>query len=73
MRRMGEARVGESIEWLAGRAESLPVTDESFDVVLLMTVLEFVDDPARTMAEAWRVVRSGAAGALAVLRWRKRS
>ncbi|MEX1169780.1 MAG: class I SAM-dependent methyltransferase [Chloroflexota bacterium] len=47
MRRVGAARGQGPIEWLAGRAEQLPVPDDSFDVVLLMTVLEFVSGPER--------------------------
>lgn len=59
MRRIGAARGHEPIEWVAGSAEDLPVPDESFDVVVLMTVLEFVSEPVRAMAEAWRAQRAG--------------
>lgn len=59
MRRVGAARGVEPIEWLAGTAECLPGPNEAFDVVLLMTVLEFLPGPERALSEAWRVVRPG--------------
>ena len=64
MRRVGAAQGAEPIAWVAARAERLPVPDAAFDVVLLMTVLEFLSEPARALAEAWRVLRPG--GALVV-------
>lgn len=42
-----------------GVAEALPFADESFDVVLFVVTLCFLDDPARALAEARRVVRPG--------------
>jgi SAM-dependent methyltransferase len=42
-----------------GYAESLPLPDESFDVVLCIQVLEHVDDPAAVVRELRRVVRPG--------------
>jgi len=41
------------------RAESLPLDDESFDLVLCIQVLEHVDDPAQAVRELHRVVRRG--------------
>ena len=43
----------------SGAAERLPAQDGTFDVVLFMTVLEFLPGPERALAEAWRVVRPG--------------
>ena len=40
-------------------AESLPFPDASFDVVLMVTTVCFVDDLARSLDEARRVVRAG--------------
>ena len=57
MRGVGAARSDERIDWRAGRAEELPLPNAAFDVVLLTTVLEFVAEPLRAMAEAWRVLR----------------
>jgi len=53
-----------AITWVSGRGEALPFEAGTFEVVLLMTVVEFVADPALVLAEAWRVLR--APGALIV-------
>ena len=42
-----------------GDATSLDAPDASYDAVLLFDMLEHVEDPARVMAEAGRVVRPG--------------
>jgi SAM-dependent methyltransferase len=42
-----------------GRAEELPWPDASFDGVLIIEALDHFEDPARTAAEALRVLRSG--------------
>jgi SAM-dependent methyltransferase len=42
-----------------GWADALPVEDASFDVVVCTYVLEHVSDPASTIRELRRVVRSG--------------
>ena len=60
MRGVAAARGGSgAIEWVAGSGEELPFSDGRFDVVLLMTVVEFVAQPECVLAEAWRVVRPG--------------
>jgi ubiquinone/menaquinone biosynthesis C-methylase UbiE len=59
MRRVGAARGVEAIDWVAGTADRLPFQGETFDVVLLMTVLEFVSEPTHALSEAWRVLRPG--------------
>jgi SAM-dependent methyltransferase len=40
-----------------GRAEDLPFSDNEFDIVTLITSLEFTDDPDLAVAEAIRVCR----------------
>jgi len=40
-----------------GRAEDLPFSDNEFDIVTLITALEFTDDPGLAVAEAIRVCR----------------
>ena len=40
-----------------GRAEDLPFSDNEFDIVTLITSLEFTDDPGPAVAEAIRVCR----------------
>jgi demethylmenaquinone methyltransferase/2-methoxy-6-polyprenyl-1,4-benzoquinol methylase len=42
-----------------GRAESLPFADSSFDALTFTYLLRYVDDPAATMRELVRVVRTG--------------
>jgi SAM-dependent methyltransferase len=44
---------------LTGAVESLPVGDESFDIVLCTQVLEHVDDPAQAVRELHRVTAPG--------------
>jgi ubiquinone/menaquinone biosynthesis C-methylase UbiE len=46
-----------SIHWCDALAEQLPFRDASFDGALLFASLEFVQDPARALHEAMRVVR----------------
>lgn len=50
---------GLHIDVRTGSATALPFADASFDRVLAVTVLCFVDDPARTLAEMARVTRPG--------------
>ena len=66
MRRLGEARAPEAA-WVAGRGEALPFPQGAFDVVLLFTVLEFVEDVEKTLAEARRVLKPGGALLVGVL------
>ncbi len=42
-----------------GDALALPFSSSAFDLVALITTLEFVTDPARALAEALRVARRG--------------
>jgi SAM-dependent methyltransferase len=42
-----------------GDAGALPFPDGSFDAVAFVTTLEFVSDPGRALAEAFRVARRG--------------
>ena len=45
------------IHAVQGVAESLPFPDATFDYVLVVTTICFVDDPVRMLSEAWRVLR----------------
>jgi SAM-dependent methyltransferase len=44
---------------VAADSQSLPLADASFDVVMMMHMLYHVPDPARAVAEAARILRSG--------------
>jgi len=46
---------------LKGKAEALPLEDESVDAAFLITTLCFVDELDRTFIEAFRVLRPGGA------------
>ena len=47
------------VEWQQGQAEALPYPDGSFDLVVSITALEFVQDPELALAEMYRVVKPG--------------
>jgi SAM-dependent methyltransferase len=44
---------------MIGRAESLPLADEMFDLVFCTQVLEYIYEPARVTAEIYRVLKPG--------------
>ena len=48
-----------SVRYMTGDAYALPFADASFDVVCQMDFLEHVDDPARAVSEASRVLKPG--------------
>ena len=45
--------------WKRGALERLPIGDGAIDVALLSQALHHSDDPARALAEAWRILRPG--------------
>ncbi|MFO7841335.1 MAG: class I SAM-dependent methyltransferase [Fidelibacterota bacterium] len=47
------------IKIVNGVAEDLPFSDASFDLVLMITTVCFVDDPVLAFGEVWRVLRTG--------------
>lgn len=47
------------LETRVGRAEELPFPDASFDVVYLNSVIHWIADKARVLAEAYRVLKPG--------------
>lgn len=66
----GEARAraaGAAIEWVEADAEELPLSGNSFDVVLSCIGAMFAPDHARTAAEMLRVCRPG--GRIAMANW----
>jgi len=52
-------RVGRCADLHLGHADHLPFDDKEFDFVALLTVLEFLPDPAAALREAYRVARKG--------------
>ncbi|MCR4406863.1 MAG: methyltransferase domain-containing protein [Anaerolineae bacterium] len=52
------ARLG-NLPYVQGDALALPFRDGAFDLVALITTLEFVPDPIQALAEATRVARHG--------------
>lgn len=59
MLKAARSRLGQRADFHLGRAEHLPFEDKEYDFVVLITVLEFCDDPAEALAEAVRVARKG--------------
>ena len=47
------------VQYVVGAAEELPFPDKSFDVVSALDLLEHVENPAKVIAEASRVLRPG--------------
>lgn len=50
---------GANVHYSAGDAYALPYAEASFDAVLLLDFLEHVDEPARAIKEAARVLKPG--------------
>jgi len=51
------AKAGDEVDFLPMAAEKLSFADDSFDKALIVTTLEFVDEPAQVLCEAVRVVK----------------
>lgn len=60
-----------NVEFVPGDMEDLDLPDVGFDVVVCVLGLYYAQDPARALAELWRVLRPG--GTLAVTVWGERS
>jgi SAM-dependent methyltransferase len=56
---MAERAASGGVRVARGVAEALPFADRSFDFVLMVTTICFVDDLERSFREAFRVVRPG--------------
>ena len=64
------------INFEAGDAYKLPFADGSFDLVAMITVLEFITEPKRALAEAFRVSRGkvflGILNRSSLLAWKRK-
>ncbi len=59
-RNVADARMGDRIQLVAGRAEQLPFDDAAFDALTFTYLLRYVVDPEATLRELARVVKPGA-------------
>jgi demethylmenaquinone methyltransferase/2-methoxy-6-polyprenyl-1,4-benzoquinol methylase len=58
-RNVADARMGDRIRLVAGRAEQLPFDDAAFDALTFTYLLRYVLDPEATLRELARVVKPG--------------
>jgi len=56
---LNEAVSGYPIRCLQGEALALPFPSQAFDILALITTLEFIPDPQQALSEALRVARQG--------------
>jgi ubiquinone/menaquinone biosynthesis C-methylase UbiE len=54
-----QARLRNGTSYLQGDARALPFENQCFDLIALITTLEFVTDPVQALREAMRVARQG--------------
>lgn len=52
------AQAGQAIEFIEGDVRQLPFSDQTFDIVVAVTVLCFVSDPERAISEITRVLKT---------------
>ena len=57
MLEIARQKLGNRADFHLGKAEDLPFSDNEFDIVTLITTLEFADDPEKAITEAIRVSR----------------
>ncbi len=56
-RALAQRRKISNVTWKRGVLERLPIGDATIDLALLSQALHHADDPARALAEAWRILR----------------
>lgn len=64
---MADLARAKGIEVLEGRAEELPLADESAEQVLLGTILAYVDDKKKAVKEAYRILEKGGEVIISIL------
>ncbi len=52
-------RKGLDINFVEGDIQNLPFPDNSFDLIVSVTVFEFIPEPSAAAREAWRVLKPG--------------
>jgi ubiquinone/menaquinone biosynthesis C-methylase UbiE len=57
MLKIARVKLGSSAELILGQAEDLPFSDNEFDIVTLINVLEISNNPRKVLTEAIRVCR----------------
>jgi len=77
MLRLAKEKFGElKINFETGEAYSLPFSDNSFDLVAMITTLEFISSPKKALEEAFRVSKSkvflGILNRNSFLTWKRR-
>jgi SAM-dependent methyltransferase len=76
MLNLARQRLANRADLERGLAEDLPFSDNAFDVVALITTLEFVDDPLHAIQEACRVAREkvllGVLNKYSLISWQRR-
>ncbi|MEJ5284256.1 MAG: class I SAM-dependent methyltransferase [Brevinematia bacterium] len=55
--KMGEIAKKRGINVIRAFAEEIPFDDESFDFALMVTTICFVDDPIKSLKEAYRIIK----------------
>lgn len=61
------AETGLSVRWIEADVRAVPLPSAAFDLATMVTVLEFVPEPERAVAEALRLLRPGGRLVAAVL------
>lgn len=64
---MAELARAKGIDVIEGRAEELPLADESAEQVLLGTILAYVDDKKQAVKEAYRILEKGGEVIISIL------
>ncbi len=54
-----EKGLADIAEFMTGDASSMPFPDETFDTIIMNDAMEHVDEPEKTLAECFRVLKKG--------------